>query len=317
MTQVATHPTARATRTFELTPRGPYSFAASLEFLEGFAPAAYRGSGHGGHLHLAFVADGGEEAAGVCVRDEGGALVGEVFGAANPAAARAQVERILSLDVDGAGFPDIGRRDPVVGRLQARYPGLRPVNFYSPYEAGAWAIIAGRIRITQAARLKERMARELGPAVEVHGETLHAFPGPARLRRLDGFQGLFGRKVEWLRALAEATTAGRLDAARLRALPTEQALAELRALPGIGPFGSEHILLRGAGEPDYLPWREPRVPKAFATAYGLPAIPAPEEMGRIAEGWRPYRMWVTFLLRVMREDDTHEIAGTGGAPGDG
>lgn len=306
MTRAATR---QAPHTFTLTPRGPYAFAASLEFLEGFVPAAYREAGHKDHLHLAFVADGGEEAAGVCVRDEGGVIMGEVFGAADPVVVRAQVERILSLDVDGGGFPEVGRRDPVVGRLQTRYPGLRLVNFYSTYEAAAWAIIGQRIRIVQAARLKDRMARELGPAVEVHGETLHAFPGPARLRELDGFTGLFGRKVEWLRALAEAAQEGRLDAARLRALPAEQALAALRELPGIGAFGSEHILLRGAGEPDYLPWREPRVPRAFATAYGLAAIPTVEEMQRIAENWRPYRMWVTFLLRVMREDDTHEIAG--------
>ena len=46
-----------------------------------------------------------------------------------------QVTRILSLDVDGTGFPEVGRRDPVVGGLQARWPGLRPVGFYSPYEA--------------------------------------------------------------------------------------------------------------------------------------------------------------------------------------
>jgi DNA-3-methyladenine glycosylase II len=306
--EMATRPVAH---TFELTPRGPYSFVASREFLEGFAPAAYQGAGNPDnrdHLHLAFVADGGEDIAGVCLRGEGGWVVGEVFGAADPAAVTAQVARILSLDVDGSLFPEVGRRDPVVGRLQARYPGLRPVNFYSPYEAGAWAIISRRIRIVQAARVKDRMARELGPAVEVHGELLYAFPGPARLRELDGFQGLFGRKVEWLHALAAATMEGRLDAARLRALSAEQALAELRELPGIGAFASEHILLRGAGEPDYLPWREPRVPKAFAAAYGLPSIPTTEEMQGIADNWRPYRTWGAFLLRVMREEDTHEIA---------
>ena len=308
MAGVATRPADTATDTFELVPRGPYSFATSLEFLEGFALAAYEGSPHKGHLHLAFVADGGEEIAGVCVRAEGGRVVGEVFGAADPAALRAQVERILSLDVDGAGYPEVRRRDPVVGRLQACYSGLRPVNFYSPYEAAARAIISHRIRIVQAARVKDRMARELGLSVEVHGDTLHAFPGPARLRELEDFPGLFGRKAEWLRALAAATREGRLDAARLRALPAAQALAELRELPGIGAFGSEHILLRGAGEPDYLPWREPRVPKAFAAAYGLPAAPTVEEMERVAEGWRPYRMWVTFLLRVMREEDTREIS---------
>jgi DNA-3-methyladenine glycosylase II len=67
----------------------------------------------------------------------------ESFGKAAPEAVRDHIRRILSLDVDGSGFPEVGVRDPVVGELQVRYPGLRPVLFYSPYEASAWAIIGG------------------------------------------------------------------------------------------------------------------------------------------------------------------------------
>jgi DNA-3-methyladenine glycosylase II len=53
----------------------------------------------------------------------------------------------------------VGERDPVVGEVQHRYPGLRPVGFWSPYEAAAWTIIGHRIRITQAAAIKGRHAR--------------------------------------------------------------------------------------------------------------------------------------------------------------
>ena len=66
---------------------------------------------------------------------------------------------------------------------------------HSAYEAAAWALIGHRIRIVQAAKVKERMAAELGEAVDVHGDVRRAFPGPARLAGLEGFQGLFGRKV--------------------------------------------------------------------------------------------------------------------------
>src|SRR5215217_9705159 len=180
--------------TFELVPRGPFSLAASAAFLEGFSPAAYRAAG-AGHLHLAFVPDGEEAAAGVCLHQPDGVVVGEVSGHADPEAVRDQVARILSLDVDGSGFPDVGRRDPVVGGLQARWPGLRPVGFFSPYEAAAWALIGHRIQMVQAARIKQRMAEELGEVVDIHGDRRHAFPGPARLAGLEGFRGLFARKV--------------------------------------------------------------------------------------------------------------------------
>ena len=104
-------------------------------------------------------------------------------------AVRAQVERILSLDVDGSGFPAVGERDPVVGRLQQRYPGLRPIGFWSPYEAAAWTIIGHRIRIRQAAAIKARMAAQLGDPVTFGDRVVHAFPAPDRLASLEEFPG--------------------------------------------------------------------------------------------------------------------------------
>lgn len=293
---------------FELVPRGPFSLAASIRFLEGFAPAAYAGDGPD-HLDLAFVADGGEAVAGVRVRERDGLVVGDVFGEAPLDVVRGQVARVLSLDIDGTAFPAVGRRDPTVGRLQARYPGLRPVGFCSPYEAAAWALIGHRIRVTQAAKIKARLAEELGPAVAIHDTEHRAFPGPARLAELDAVPGLTERKVGYLRALGEAAAAGHLDAATLRSLPEREALARLRALPGIGPFSAELTLLRGACPPDGLPRHEGRLPRAVALAYGRAAPPDAEELEQLAEPWRPYRTWVALLLRTMLEDETHEIAG--------
>lgn len=177
---------------FELSPVGPYSISASARFLEGFAPAHYEGGGPE-HLRFAFVADcldRGERVAGAYVYAEAEKVVVETYGEAVPETVRDQVERVLSLDVDGSGFPAVGKRDPVVGELQERYPGLRPVCFYSQYEAAAWAIIGNRVRIVQAARVKARMAEELGAPIEVREKKEQAFPGPSRLLRLDGFPGL-------------------------------------------------------------------------------------------------------------------------------
>jgi len=300
---------------FEIHPLGPYSLAASVRFLEGFTPAAYEGS-EAGHLHLAFVADGfaggDERVAGVCIRSEGDGIMGEVFGEAQTGVVERQVARILSLDVDGRGFSEVGKRDRVVGGLQARYAGLRPVCFNSPYEAAAWAIIGHGVRIVQAAKLKARMAKELGTPVEIHGRREHAFPGPSRLMGLERFQGLTGRKVEYLRGLAEEASAGRLDATRLRSLSVGEALGSLKGIPGIGDFSAELILLRGAGEPDYLPAHEPRLARAVALAYGLVRSPTAGDLEKMAERWRPYRTWVSLHLRQMLEEETREIAGVGG-----
>jgi DNA-3-methyladenine glycosylase II len=153
----------------------------------------------------------------------------------------------------------------------------------------------------QAATLKARLSEVFGETVSIHGHVLRAFPAPRRLLELDAFSGLFGSKVTNVRAIAGAAWAGRLDGARLRSLPDDLALAELQRLPGIGPFGSQLILLRGAGHPDFLTFEERRFRRAVGIAYGLDRDPTNAELTAISENWRPYRTWVTFLLRQAYE----------------
>ena len=76
---------------FVLQPLGPYSLRASATFLEGFTPAAYTGSEMADYLHLAFVVNGSEQIAGVCLRAQDSTIVAEVVGEADPTVVRSQV----------------------------------------------------------------------------------------------------------------------------------------------------------------------------------------------------------------------------------
>lgn len=179
------------------TPAGPFSLAASIRFLEGFTPASYEHTAEA-VLRLAFVSDDGHTVVGAAVRQEEtvdgapGTVHAECTvhaawaGPPGPPllpvagrAARAQIARILSLDVDATDFPALADKDEVVAGLQAEFPGLRPVLFHSPYEAAAWTIIGNRIRETQAAAVKARLAQEHGQAVDVAGRMgCTPFPPP-------------------------------------------------------------------------------------------------------------------------------------------
>lgn len=81
---------------------------------------------------------------------------------------------------------------------------------------------------------------------------------------------------------------------------------------GIGDFSAGLILPRGAGAPDALPNAEPRLARAVALAYGLSRPATSEQIRAISENWRPYRTWVTLLLRIQLEDETGEITGRHG-----
>ena len=289
-----------ARQSFEIEARGDYSLEESANFIGAWHKAPSDGDSESGHLHLAFLTDEGWKPVGLCLTQAAGGVVrGEIYGNAEVADVRTQVERILSLDIDGTGWPDVGRRDPVVARLQDMFPGFRPVNWSDAYEAAAWCILSSRIAMRQAQGVKDRMCRELGTEVDIHGHHLWTFPAPEVLASMGPVRGLFGRKVEYLNRLGEAALAGRLDTERLRALPRAESLAALKELSGIGEFGSQLVRLRALSAVDEMPMVERRLMAAVANAYGLATEPDNAKLEEISEPWRPYRMWVCVCLRRM------------------
>ncbi|MGC7098572.1 DNA-3-methyladenine glycosylase family protein [Amycolatopsis lurida] len=284
--------------TASITPRGPFDLRASMRFLEDFVPAGRPdAAGEPGTLRLAFPVDGCWRPAGVVARQHADGVVEVEADGESAAEACRQAERILSLDFDATAFAEAVRRDAVAARLVAASAGLRPVLFHSPYEAACWAIIGQRIRMVQAAGIKRRIADRHGARLTVDGHALSSFPAPEALRLLERPLGLPETKIKQLRVLTGAAEQGQLDAARLRALPAEVALARLRKLPGIGPFSAELILIRGVGHPDVFPRHEPRLHAEMARAYRVDAEDV-DQLERIAENWRPYRSWVGFLFRA-------------------
>jgi DNA-3-methyladenine glycosylase II len=291
-------------RSFEIEPRGDYSLEEGGNFIGAWHRAPSDSGDPEGHLHLAFLTDGDWIPVGICLRQEDsrGHVLGTIYGDdAEPAAVARQVERILSLDVDSRGWPAVGRRDPVVARLQGMFPGFRPVNWSNAYEAAAWCVISSRISMRQGQGVKERMSRELGHSIDVHGHALWTFPSPQRLAHLGKFAGLFGRKVEYLNALGLAALAGEVDTDTLRSMPREESLKSLRRLPGIGEFGSQLVRLRALSAVDELPTQEPRLMGALRTAYGLTAEPDQAKLEELAKKWSPYSMWVCVCLRRTLE----------------
>ncbi len=294
------HPSRRASapKTFEIQPLGDYSLQESANFIGAWHQAPAEGGTTEGHLHLAFLTDADWKPVGVCItQNAAGDVRGTVYGEAEVESVKRQVARILSLDVDGRGWAGVGKRDVVVAGLQRMFGGFRPVNWSNAYEAAAWCLISSRITMRQGQGIKDRMSRELGHEIDVHGHRLWVFPEPSRLTELQAFAGLFGRKVEYLNALGRSALTCDLDTETLRAMPREESLAKLRELRGIGEFGSQLVRLRALSAVDELPTREPRLAGAIRVAYGLGREPDFARVEELSESWRPYRMWVCVYLR--------------------
>ena len=74
----------------------------------------------------------------------------------------------------------------------------------------------------------------------------------------------------------------------------EQAIATLRALPGIGEWTAQYIAMRELREPDAFPAADIGLLRAMADGSGR--RPLPEELLTRAERWRPWRAYAALHL---------------------
>lgn len=279
---------------------GPWSLATSRAFWEGFTPAALPAQAdQQQRLSTVFRVEADWSRAEASVTQHDGTARITVCGDGDLHAAAAQVRRFLSLDIDARSWPDVADRDPVLADAQARLPGLRPCGFHSPYEAAVWAVLSQRVRIVQAARLRQEL-------IARHGDA-GACPAPQALRALE--LDLPGRKNEYLHTVADAALEGRLDGPALRAVDPDEAIRAVQEVQGLGPFAAELVVIRGANAPDVLPRHERRLDAEVTERYG-----ADRPLADLAQAWRPFRSWAVVHLRALREQRTHEISGRSPAP---
>ena len=125
-------------------------------------------------------------------------------------------------------------------------------------------------------------------------------PAPAELLAVDAAQlrgaGLSWRKIGTLRDLAGRLTDGRLDQEVLSSLPDDELMAELTAIPGIGPWTVQGALLIALGREDVVLPGDLALRKAVQAAYRLDHLPTQQEVLAIADKWRPYRSLATSYL---------------------
>jgi DNA-3-methyladenine glycosylase II len=291
------HLAAKTSRPLTLALDKPYGFSlqAAADFYSGFVPGSGMAVAATDRLTLAFRLDQSFDAVAVELRETQDSVIAEVAGTHDVERVASQVVRVLGLEADGEAWLEVGRRDRVVGKLQREFPGFFTAAKASPYDAAVWGVISPRMNMKAAAKLKLEIAARAGDRVELFGRAHDVFPSPTALLALGGFPGLPAIKLERLHGVARAALDGKLDAERLRAMPVEAALSELQELPGVGPWTASHILFRGAALRDAVPTVEPRLLHGLAEAYGI-ARPSPAKLLQLAEGWRPFRMWVCVLL---------------------
>lgn len=138
----------------------------------------------------------------------------------------------------------------------------------------------------------------------IHGRVLELFGGatPSPEQLLEASEedlraaGLSGRKVTYIRDLAEHVLSGELELDRLGELADEEAIEEIVAVRGLGRWSAEMFLLFHLERPDVLSGGDLGIRKAIQVAWELEEMPSPEAVLEIGEPWRPHRSLASLYL---------------------
>lgn len=191
------------------------------------------------------------------------------------------MQRIDTLDDIEAGLDALCASDRRLIGIR-RIAGEVPLRRSPPgFESLASNIVAQQVSTASARAIFGRLIRLIDPlepaAVLAADETV--------FREI----GLSRPKQRTLLAVSEAVIAGDLDLQALCLLDPENAIRQMTAVSGIGPWTAEVYLLFCAGHPDIFPARDVALQSAVATAFDLPARPSDKELTQLAESWMPWR----------------------------
>ena len=184
-------------------------------------------------------------------------------------------------------FSELTQRDPLIRALDARYPGVRSVRQSNLFGALLRCISTQQVNLRWAATCRRRLAETFGRAHKVNGNIVYSLD-PARVATLEvaDIRALqfTNSKSQYIINVAHEIASGELTIAILDGWTSDQVIARLTAIRGIGLWSAEWILARTFGRPHVVAGdlgvrkaSEPLIP---------PELSATEnEVRRLTEHW--------------------------------
>jgi AraC family transcriptional regulator, regulatory protein of adaptative response / DNA-3-methyladenine glycosylase II len=205
-----------------------------------------------------------------------------------------RIRRVFDLAADPDSVAIQLARDRALAPLLAARPGLRVPGAWDGFELAVRAVLGQQITVAGAIRLAGKLvARHGEPLVHPDPEAnlTHVFPEPAVMAAADlsnlSTLGMPRSRAVALSAVAAVVVADPEIFAAGRSL--EEAIAQLRSLPGIGEWTAQYIAMRQLREPDAFPATDLGLLRAMANAEGL--RPSASQLLARAEQWRPWRAY--------------------------
>jgi AraC family transcriptional regulator, regulatory protein of adaptative response / DNA-3-methyladenine glycosylase II len=219
-----------------------------------------------------------------------------------------RVRRLFDLGADIETIDEHLALDKELGPWVAERPGLRAPGGWDGFELAVRAVLGQQVSVQAARQLA-------GKLVALHGRPLtrdttfpdgltHLFPTPTRIAgAVDLRVGMPRARLETLKAVAQASMD---DPGLFQPLgDVDQAIARLKAVPGIGDWTAQYVAMRVIREVDAFPASDVGLLRGAEKVLGAPMTP--KSLALRAETWRPWRAYAA----------QHLWAAAGARPADG
>jgi DNA-3-methyladenine glycosylase II len=208
-----------------------------------------------------------------------------------------EVGCLLGLPFDLERFHGWAEQHAQLATLTRELRGFRPPLNPQPFEALVVAITTQQISLRAAAAIRGRFVERYGARHNVARE----FPTRERVARLRPREllvvGFSGKKAEYLIELARSD----LDLDALAALPDDEVVATLTAIPGLGRWTADWYLARHLARPRAWPAGDLGVRKAVSAFYAEGRPLSIAEVRALGERFAPFEnLSAHFLLAGAR-----------------
>jgi AraC family transcriptional regulator, regulatory protein of adaptative response / DNA-3-methyladenine glycosylase II len=168
---------------------------------------------------------------------------------------------------------------------------------FSGFEMGLRAILGQQVTVRSATVIACRLVEALGDPITTSSTGLRRLtPSPARIAAASvddiARHGVIAARAKTLIALATAEDSGALSLDGGTHRHPDDAIAQLTALPGIGPWTAHYIAMRALHWPDAFPREDVAIRNNLG---GLTAIQAED----VSQAWRPWRSYAVMHVWQM------------------
>jgi len=184
---------------------------------------------------------------------------------------------------------ELMKQDRILKKLIPKYGSGFLVTRGDPFNTLARAIVGQQISVTAAQSVWNRVV--LASQNKVSPKNILAL-SVEELRAA----GLSGRKVEYIRDLADHFDSGRLHENQWQDMPDEEVIKELSSIRGIGRWTAEMFLIFNMIRPDILPLDDIGLIKAISLNYFSGEPVSRHEAREVAANWAPWRTVATWYM---------------------